>query len=240
MGAHLDDAFLREAHLENTFLRGAHMSGAVLENAILSNDEKIGPRVVDMHWEGVNLSVISWNTIVMIGEEYAARQPEREGKVNRRRLMAEAVRANRQLAVALQSQGLNEEASRFAYRAQRLQRIVLRHQRKTGQYLFSCFLDLIAGYGYRPGRSLVAYLLILVSFAVAYAIIGHSMNPPMSPPGAFVFSIISFHGRGFFPGFSNGMAIDNPVIILAAIEAVLGLIIEISFIATFTQRFFSK
>lgn len=32
------------------------------------------------------------------------------------------MRANRQLAVALQAQGLNEEAARFAYRAHVLQR----------------------------------------------------------------------------------------------------------------------
>src|SRR6266567_1753303 len=60
-----------------------------------------------------------------------------------------AVRANRQLAVALRAQGLDEEAARFAYRAQLLQRIVLRRQGKFGQYLFSLLLDLLAGYGYR-------------------------------------------------------------------------------------------
>ncbi len=32
----------------------------------------------------------------------------------------------------------------------------------------------------------------------------------------------------------------DPVAILAAIEAIIGLLIEISFIATFTQRFFGS
>jgi hypothetical protein len=40
-----------------------------------------------------------------------------------------AVRANRQLATALRDQGLNEDADRFGYRAQVLQRRVLRRQR---------------------------------------------------------------------------------------------------------------
>jgi hypothetical protein len=53
--------------------------------------------------------------------------------------------------------------------------------------------------------------------------------------GALTFSVTSFHGRGFFPG---GVTLDDPITQMAAVEAVLGLLIEISFIATFTQRFF--
>ncbi len=52
-----------------------------------------------------------------------------------------------------------------------------------------------------------------------------------------MFSVTSFHGRGFFPG---GLPLDDPVTVLAALEAVIGLLIEISFIATFTQRFFNS
>jgi hypothetical protein len=58
---------------------------------------------------------------------------------------------------------------------------------------------------------------------------------PFSPLEAAVFSLTSFHGRGFFPG---GLSLDDPVTVLAALEAVIGLFIEISFIATFTQRCF--
>jgi hypothetical protein len=84
-----------------------------------------------------------------------------------------AVRANRQLAIALQAQGLNEEASRFAYRAQKLQRGVARRQGKYGQFLFLLFLDLLAGYGYRPRRSLFWYFIIIFGFAAAYFVFGH-------------------------------------------------------------------
>ena len=34
--------------------------------------------------------------------------------------------------------------------------------------------------------------------------------------------------------------LHNPLVVRAAIEAVVGLLIEISFIATFTQRFFGR
>ena len=54
------------------------------------------------------------------------------------------------------------------------------------------------------------------------------------------FSIISFQGRGFFPSLSSETNLHNPLVMLAAAEAIIGLLIEISFIATFTQRFFGK
>jgi hypothetical protein len=60
------------------------------------------------------------------------------------------------------------------------------------------------------------------------------------PPDAFVYSLTSFHGRGFFPGLQSQHSLHDPLVMLAAIEAVVGLFIEISFIATFTKRFFGS
>jgi hypothetical protein len=155
------------------------------------------------------------------------------------------VRANRQLAVVLQSQGLNEQAARFAYRAQVLQRNVfwfetvqpavkLRQRRQAlGAWLFSWFLFLLAGYGYRPERSFLAYLFIIVFFTVLY----HLLGPQLLWNEAFVISMTAFHGRGFFPGtFSPG----DPLALASALEAFIGLIIEVTLIATITQRFFGK
>ena len=47
----------------------------------------------------------------------------------------------------------------------------------------------------------------------------------------------SFHGQGFFPG---GIALDDPLIILAAFGAFVGLLIEVTCIAALTQRLFGK
>jgi hypothetical protein len=197
-----------------------------------------------VRWGDVNLAVLRWtskgNRPLILGDESEARaRRDPQGK----RLPASeqlaayegAVRANRQLALALQAQGLNEDAARFAYRAQVLQRIVLRRQQRIGQWLFSHFLDALAGYGYKPGRSVLAYLSVILGFAVAYFALGQVVGPHFSFMGALTFSITSFHGRGFFPG---GISLDDPITQVAAVEAVLGLLIEISFIATFTQRFF--
>ena len=263
--AYLEDADLKSTHLEYAHLRGsnlrgvnltsAYLEGAHLENVTLSNEKCIGLYVADIHWNDVNLAVIQWAQMTMLGDEYEAHQKDSNGKIKSSDIRLSeyqvAVRANRQLAVALQSQGLNEVAARFSYRAQVLQRIVFRLQiiqqrgvaikqrmRALSAWLFSLFLFLIAGYGYRPSRSFLAYLLVIAGFATAYYFIGHTVGPMLSPLGAFVFSMTSFHGRGFFPG--NNISLDDPLTVLAALEALVGLIIEVTFIATLTQRFFNR
>src|SRR6185312_2193726 len=148
-----------------------------------------------------------------------------------------AVRANRQLATALRQQGLNEDADKFAYKAQELQREVLRRQRRFGAALGSWFLDIIAGYGYRPMRSLIAYIVIVCAFAGAYLLNAQFAAPHLTWDEALVLSISAFHGRGFF---TSGISLGDTLARLAAGEAIIGLLIEITFIATFTQRFFAR
>jgi len=238
---HLDETFLWQAHLEGARLNGTHLEGARLNNLILCDEKRIGPWMADVRWSDASLAVVNWSQMKMLGEENQARQKLRDGKpkdaATRLNEYERAVRANRQLATALSAQGLNEDAAHFAYRAQKLHRIVLRRRKKIGQYLFSGFLYMLAGYGYRPGRSVIAYLLVIGLFATTYALLGQTMHPSFSPLAALVFSVTSFHGRGFFPG---GIPLDNPITVLAALEAILGLIIEISFIATFTSRYFAR
>jgi uncharacterized protein YjbI with pentapeptide repeats len=247
--ANLFETQLAGANLSKAQLAGANLSRAQLERATLTDiklgdKQRIGPRIADAQWNDTNLAVVDWSQVTKFGDEWEAKQKQTPGgekkkKDTRLNEYRAAVRANRQLAVALQAQGLNEEAAHFAYRAQRLQRIVLRRQWRqwrVGSYLFSGFLDLIAGYGYRPGRTVLWYLFVIVGFAVAYFAVGHL--PPF--PDAFVFSLMSFHGRGFFPSLSSETSLHNQVVEIAAIEAVVGLLIEISFIATFTQRYFGK
>lgn len=239
--ARLQGAYLIEAHLEHTDLSRAQLEGVQLENVLWSDKQGTGPLLADAQWGNTNLTVLQWSQLKMLGDEHIARQQQTiEGKRKDRDLRlkeyAIAVRANRQLAVALQGQGLNEDAARFAYRAQRLQCIVLCLQRKFGQCLFSVFLDVLAGNGYRPERSLFWYLTTIFGFALAYYTFGHL---PFFPD-SLIFSLTSFHGRGFFPGLEMKTSLHNPLVVLAAFEAVVGLFIEISFIATFTQRFFAR
>ncbi len=285
--SHLNNAYLRESHLEGAKLGGTRMQGAYLLNAhldaadlrnaffddattlegiILGNDVSGFVSIVDVHWGDVNLSVVNWKQVTMLGDEAKSHQRITSwGEVKSKGKQLEdyqaAVRANRQLANALRTQGMNEEAVPFAYRAQILQkkvywrqmlwgqmglietdtvrrefrqraRDIWRRFRSFGAFAFSWFLDILAGYGYKPGRSLFIYILMITGFAACYYLIGQ-----LALREAFIFSVTSFHGRGFFPG---PLTPGSPITGLAAVEAVLGLFIEISFIATFTQRFFGR
>jgi hypothetical protein len=137
-----------------------------------------------------------------------------------------------------------ERADDLLYRSQVLQRAMWFQHLRPFRWVFSWILFLLAGYGYRPGRSILVYLAVIVWFANLYAWAAHGLLTFGLPPSqltslpwyeALVLSVSSFHGRGFFQPLQS---LGDPVAILAAIEAVFGLIIEISFIATFTQRFF--
>lgn len=72
----------------------------------------------------------------------------------------------------------------------------------------------------------------------AYCLVnGQCAAPHLRWDEALVLSISNFHGRGLFP---TGLSLGDPVAILAAIEAIIGLLIEIARIATLTQRFFAR
>ncbi len=241
--ARLEGAFLWHTYLQGARLYEAHLAGAHLDRLVLAGENQVGPRLVDTHWEDANLAVVDWSQMRLLGEEDEARQEKREGKVKDRptRLVEyeAAVRANRQLALALQAQGLSEEAARFSYRAQVLHRqaLWLEGLPKLGQYLFSLFLAALTGYGYRMGRILVAYPLLVVLFASLYLLFGVLYAPPhLDWPEALIASITAFHGRVFSSAFLPG----SPQSTAAAFEAVTGLIFEGVFIAMLTQRFFGR
>jgi uncharacterized protein YjbI with pentapeptide repeats len=260
-GAHLNGANLSGARLAGATLRRAVFDESTnLYEAVISSREFGGIDVRDARWGGVVLSVVDWTRTrpglfgkrvdaVELGDNRLARERmypavtpagvEQRPKTREMWLRGykNAVRANRQLATALRGQGLNEDADRFAYRAQVLQRQVLRRQRRYSAAFGTWVLDLIAGYGYKPLRSLVAYVLIVGLFAAAYLLNAQFAAPHLTWDESLVLSISSFHGRGFF---TTGVSLSDTLARLAAGEAIVGLLIEITFIATFTQRFFAR
>jgi uncharacterized protein YjbI with pentapeptide repeats len=102
-----------------------------------------------------------------------------------------------------------------------------------GRLTFSLFMDMLAGYGYKPERTLFWYVAVILGFALVYTNVTQ-----IAFPEALILSLTSFHGRGFFPG--GNISFSDVKVYLAAIEAVVGLFIEISFVATFTQRFLNN
>jgi uncharacterized protein YjbI with pentapeptide repeats len=241
IGAHLEGASLYQAHLEGADLNGAQFDeNTSLEDAILGpgargdwldrlRHRNRNAALGDIKWRDADLTAVPWERLRRLGDERDAglRDDADEHRA--------VVRAYRQLAQRLRDQGMADDADRFAHRAQIRQRGVLLHTFRLSQYLFSWVLAILAGYGFQPLRTVFWYLVTVVGFAFAYYQLGPAAGHTFQPDGAVIFSLTSFHGRGFFPG---GLDVESVVTKLAAIEAVVGLIIEISFIATFTQRFF--
>lgn len=255
VATHFEGAYIGRAHLEGASLRRAFFNAeSELELTTLASKEDGTVALADVRWDNVNLAPVNWSVVnVLEDERNAHRHIDPSGHTNEPvavlRQYETAARAYRQLAVVLQNQGLNEDAARFAYRAQVLQRRVfwfetsqggmkLRHRmRALGAWLFSWFLFLLAGYGYRLWRSFLAYMLVIIGFMTAYYLLGGSFKPPLSLVNALGLSMTSFHGRGFFPGVTQ---LNDPLTILASFEAFVGLVLEATFIATLTQRFFGK
>ncbi len=240
-GAELEEVNLSWAQLQGAHLTEAQLDGTNLADIELSDTKGIGPQLVDVQWGNTNLSVVDWSQVKRLGDEHLAQQKtDRDGQTKKKivilRECRDAVRANRQLAIVLRDQGLNEEADHFAYRAQQLQRKVLWRQHEFGRWLFSMLLALLSGYGYRLWRILAAYIVMVSLFALAYFVLGMHYSPHLPLDQAYLESITAFHGRVFFEQFSP----STPQIWLTALEAIAGLIIEGVFIAMLIQRFFGK
>ena len=267
MYAHLEGAYLRKAWLTGADLRHTVCDHTTNLEKVTLVDRVWGCALLaDVYWGNCNLAVLDWRRVFPLGDEvraaslHMAHAHTLKEQQNHLDTWHAAVRAYRQVANAMRGQGMNEEAVPFAYRAQVLQRAVLWRQVRWGllvsaednalenrraslhilwrrirsfeAYIFSWFLDILAGYGYKPGRSLSIYLFMIALFTLCYLVVGH-----LALREALIFSVTAFHGRGFFPG---PFTLSNPVTAIAALEAVVGLFIEISFIATFTQRFFGR
>ena len=238
----LQGAFLGEAQLQGVHLRGSNLDGATLDAVKLSDEIYGSVRLADVRWGDVSLTVVDWEPLRRLGDEqWAHQKKDRQGKIKTKRMRLggykAAVRANRQLAVVLQDQGLDEEAARFAYRAKILQRKVLWKQRNFWKWFGSAILALLAGYGYRMWRILVAYLVIVLLCATAYFVLGMYYEPHLSLLESVLTSITAFHGRVFSEPFLRP---GEPQLWVTAFEAVAGLVIEGVFIAMLTQKFFGK
>lgn len=239
-------------------IRGVSFSPATDLYGITLGDPTHGyVRAADVRWGDAILTVVAWSQVRMLGDEREARQPWAPDGTpkSRGRRVAEvetAIRANRQLAIVLQAQGLAEQAARFNYRAQVLQRQLLAWQvrwgpvpsenaeperagpwqtlHSAGAYLFSLALDVLSGYGARPGRLILTYLATILAFAVAHFLVGLHTGKPLTPFDALAMSIQNLHGRVF--AFQAG----DPQRVVNTAEAMVGLFVESLIVAVITRR----
>ncbi len=78
---------------------------------------------------------------------------------------------------------------------------------------------------------------MVLSFAGLDYLVTHTLESKLAPlrwDEALVLSLTAFHGRGFFPG---SIPLGDWAARLGAVEAVMGLFIELILIATFSRRF---
>lgn len=241
---------LTHANLAGTNLRGTNLSGAVLTGARMSPFTDLSAvtldpsvKLSDVVWNGVQLSQVDFDRVPrLLGDESAL--AEAKTRDERIKAVRTAARAYRELARALQGQGLTFPAIEYRQHAQRLGRRAQLLRFAFGPWLFSWLLNIVSGYGDRPGRALACYLTVVGAFTGTYWAITNQMfgfiqshSAHLAWYEALVLSISSFHGRGFFPAT---LSLGDPIALVAAAEAIIGLFIELVFIATFTQRFFAR
>ena len=256
--AYLEKAYLRYTHFEGTSLKYAYLAGANLGGALfnvasqldgihlnnkygeLNNKYGEPPRLGGVQWDGTNLTYIDWSQIEIIDDEIKARESKDrdtgklKSKDKRLKHYSNAAHAYRQLAIVLQSQGLNEEANRFTYHGKLMQRKVLWWEKNWLAWLFSWILNLVAGYGYKPLRFLIAAILISLFFGIIYFILGLLSPTHLTVVNAFVTSVQYL----LTPDFKNLLA--NVQGTIGAIEGLFGIFIAAILIAIVTNRILNK
>jgi hypothetical protein len=148
-------------------------------------------------------------------------------------LLESAIRANTQLSTALRGQGRTDAGDMLGYRAKILE---TRRSRVSGSMPDGPglnVLNILAGYGFRPLRGLVAYALVVVTFGVLYWLLG-----AYGLADAIVASVNASQGRGVSVDAAGDLS--TAVEYVGAAEAVAVLAVEVVLVATFTQRFLSR
>ena len=261
--ANMENAELYRANLTATDLGVVKLSGANLSEAILTNKSGVGPLVFNTVWGDALLSNTDWSVVKVTFNEYFAKQAEVDGvskdKETRQKEYKYAAFTNRQLSLKLAEQGLTADAARFSYNYQICYREYLKFSRKVekrklskvricGQWLYSCFLWLLSGYGYKIGRAISWYLGTIITFGFLYWLeMGFNTNFNWENPFyavrdlcySVVESVNVFHGRGISSPIANNFS-TWLMYATASIEAGWALIIEVTFIAVLTQKFFGK
>ena len=191
---------------------------------------------------------VHWILWVRRRKSIISRSLPEVARITERDAFRRAVVAHRQLAEELRSQGMNDEANEFSYRAQRLQRQVLWREGNQGAWILSRILEVLTGYGYRPFKALRCYFVVIVVFTSLFYWIEITRQQNLSGVifptikgneliDALALSMNAFHGRGVS---ASNLESGDPRELVGAVEAFVGMIIEVILITTLGQRFFGK
>ncbi len=266
IGATLESASAEKADLSRADVRRANLNGISFSGRTALDELTFDARTRfgDTHWDGVSLGRVDWRQARRLGDEeylqirlreldekYTPAIQKADSWAERRSLahkrFEERIQLNRDVArvyhilrLALEQQRIIKPASMYRIRELQIQRRIMRMHNRWLSWLFSLSLNLVAGYGERPQWAFFWYLGIVSAFALIDTAIAHFTGPrSFSVIDFLAFSLASFHGRGFFPASSTEIPIQSAITRLAELEAVIGLYLELTFIASFTKRFLS-
>lgn len=239
LGADLFDCDMRDTALDGADFTDAKLIGVKLCGALFDDETRFGVWALgsgksfaslgDVHWGGVDLTSARWDTLAVLGDEEQLRQDQSDAT------LAAVERAYRQVARQLREQGLSATADRFAYRALMFHRRVLWRQGFWSKFasVGAQLIEMTSGYGYMVYRAIATYVVLIVAFGLVYLL----MDRGLSLLEAVIISITAFHGRGFI---ATTFQIGSPLAVVSAVETMLGLVVEICFIASFTQRHLNR
>src|SRR5262249_7462131 len=106
--------------------------------------------------------------------------------------------------------------------------------------IFSWLLFVVSGYGYRLWRILAVYGATHLVFTLIYWLMGIHSFP--HEPGtqamwdSFLVSLSAIHGRTIF----EQLGAWSPAAWAAAVESIVGILVEGIFVAMLIQRFFGR
>lgn len=251
--ANLSDALCQGADFRRADLRGAALIGIKVDADTTLSDNFLDKytRLTDIGWgTEVKLDEVRWDHARKLGDEEYARQLRRQGQPRNELVkgLRAAVRSYRNLQIALHIRGLGNAAAGYHIREERMRRWLLRikHERYGSwqlSWLFSLALDVVAGYGEVPQKTALLYAIIIFIFAFVYAGMGHHAHVLLSREelgevaGWLRFSLLSFHGIGFFVHSTNIEDTSKYIPLLSDVEGLVGIFIQFIFIAAFTRRF---
>jgi hypothetical protein len=228
-------------------MRGADLQGAWFDDKTYLDGVNLDRAFMSgCRWRGTDVARIAWPDLRVLGEEDAA---PREPRERRPAAYARAADGYGRISQLLRDQGRLSEASRFYFRSNLMRR----------KYLWSIFADgiasrrlwgalrvlprligqgmmeLVAGYGEYPARVVAWVAGVVGTFALLYVLTGSAASHPFTVPSALVFSLSSLLGRGYALVLPFG-SLAEPVSILSAVEAAIGLLLEVLFVAALTRR----
>jgi hypothetical protein len=166
-GANLIDANFQGAELWGTDLQGADLRDANFQGAELWGTDLQEARLHKVNFDNSNLWEAKLDETVM-NEIHGDKEKETKKKLED---FEEASQIYRNLKNYFRNEGIYERSGHYYYREKVVEKKIYKQENK-GKYLGSLLLDLLCGYGEKPGRIIYSALTVIIISAILYYGVG--------------------------------------------------------------------